>query len=100
MLIVGSRVEGDITINVAVKVSHSEDHDPYIEHEKDIYELINAHGHESIPKFHKYFPANKNRTAVLVTELLGENIWKLLTKHSYFSVITSMRVGLQIVWMF
>lgn len=88
---------------IAVKVAHSEYCNLNLKHEKDIYELISAHEHPSIPKFYKYFPATNDSSrencsnVVLITELLGESMEDLLKKNRSFSVVTSMKIGLQVV---
>lgn len=51
---------------------------------------------DSIPKFHHFFP-EKREKAVLVIELLGENLYNLLQKHERFSTATIMKIGLQVV---
>lgn len=84
-----------------MKVSKSEIYNFHINHERNIYEVLNVHGHESIPKFYKYFPvSNDNNEVILVTELLGKNIEELFIRAGYFSVVTTMKIGLQVVTLF
>lgn len=54
---------------------------------------------DQIPKFHQYFSASDGRGTVIVTELLGENLLNLLEKYRKFSVVTIMKIVLQIVRM-
>lgn len=51
---------------------------------------------DSIPTFHHYFPRT-NRTAVLVTELLGKTVSDLRRDFNPFSTVTVLRIGLQVV---
>lgn len=86
-----------------------------MEYENDIYEKIGDHGKlearkeknvadakhsnyfllDSIPKLYKYFP-EANGKATLVTELLGNSLSDLYRKQ-IFSLVTVMRIGLQVV---
>lgn len=52
---------------------------------------------ESTPKFYQYFPETNERGAILVTELLGDNLSKLLYNSKEFSSVSVMRIGLQAV---
>lgn len=96
---IGNRTDGEFIDAVAVKVAESESANEYLEHEKDIYKLINENEHESIPKFYSYFPSTNNRSLMFATELLGNNLIQMLRemKMHYFSTVTSMRIGLKVV---
>lgn len=99
MLITGTLRNGKIIHEIAVKVANAELSNEYLEHEKNIYELINEHEHESIPKYFKYFPATDDLESILITELLGKNLYDILLTYNldYFSAVTSMRIGLKVV---
>lgn len=58
--------------------------------------MISIHT-ESIPKVYKFFPQMKGRWAVLVMDLLGENMSETLKKFKHFSIVTAMRIGLDVV---
>lgn len=51
---------------------------------------------ESIPKFYGHFPATNKRKAIIITELLGEDIYNL-HKRFNFSTVTVARIGLHVV---
>lgn len=59
-------------------------------------EIYNGNA-ELIPKFHQYFPETSDRGAILVTELLGENLSRSLYKFKRFSAVSVIRIGLQAV---
>lgn len=63
----------------------------------ELYECLNFFKAENIPKFYHYFPQNDEREEIIVTELLGRNLETLLQKYKRFSIVTSMKIGLQVV---
>lgn len=86
---------GRNTDAAAFKMAIYESSEPYLLQEKNMFELMKEH--ESIPKFYKFIPATIKSGIILVIELLGENLSKLLNKHKYFTIHTSLKIGLQAV---
>lgn len=108
------RFEGGESQEVAFKVALSDLDNKYIKYEKEMYEIIGDHGKiywkknwnilwiilifaESIPKFYHYFPETNETTATIIIELLGEKLTDIHEEFQYFSDVTVLRIGLQVV---
>lgn len=52
---------------------------------------------DSIPQLYGYYPETTQLKSIIVSQLLGRNLYELLKERNYFSTVTVMRVGLQLV---
>lgn len=62
-----------------------------------IYSISFPPRSESIPKIYDYISGTNERSTILVTELLGDNLQNIFLKAKAFSITTIMEVGLQVV---
>lgn len=92
----GNKTNGANTDIVAIKATHSPFGIKNLLHEKNIYEAIKEH--ESLPKIYDFLLETiNNYDAFLVIELLGKSLSDFLDHAEIFSVVTTMRIGLQMV---
>lgn len=106
----GNRIEA-----VAFKVKHRVLLSDPLKHEYIAYEKVGPHGSliklyshlkkkkiyffhtDSIPQLYGYYPETTKVKSIIVSQLLGRNLYDLLKEHNHFSTVTVMRVGIQLV---